>query len=1026
MISAISNNNISNNQVNNDRGIEIQDETNIKSPKRSRYWDNFTFIHIDNNWSLYEGFEWVRGNGSWGNPYIIENITMDASSSPIGSGIFIENSKNDYFIINNCTVYNTGSGINDAGIKLENTNNGSLTNNNCSDNNRYGISLYNNCENNTISGNIANNNTQYGIYLADVNNAKLSGNQMTGCGVGIFGSLVDRSSHTIYINNKVNGKPLYYYVNETGLDADNFTGSGQVILINCSDSVISNLNTSQGSLGIHLYSCDNNTVSGNTANNNTQYGIYLENYSENNTISGNTANNNVIHGIYLYSYCDNNTISGNTANNNAEYGIYLRDNCNDNNISGNTANDNLYGIYLGDNCNDNNISGNTASNTITSNQDIGIYLYDDCDDNIISENTVNDNVIHGIYLWSHCDDNKILNNTVNDNLYGIYLVSDCDNNNITANDVNDNDDRGIYLYSGCDDNTIKKNTINRNNLGIGLYQQSNRNNVSENTLKDNGWCIFESECTDNIRENNDCSGSTKDEPIFINGTGVGAHNWTWAVSEWGFSGSGTEGAPYIIENLNIDGFGITSCIEIINSNAHFIIKNCTVSNSGKGAYEAGIDLQNTNNGTIFNNTCSNNGGYGILLYSSCNINNISGNSANDNILCGIYLENDCDNNTISGNDASNTITSNQDRGISLGNDCDNNTISGNKANKNTEYGIYLRENCDNNTISGNNASNTITANKLIGYGIYLRENCDNNTISGNNANNNKITGIHLKENCNNNTISGNTVKDNRGGSYSGDGIYLEINCNNNTIVGNTIRDNPGNGLTLISSNGNLVYNNNFTNNGPNVLNSGGKYNKWDNGTIGNYWDDYYPGVDADDDGIGDTPYKINFGCQDNIPIWWDAPALNITKPRWHSKLDGKFNSTAPTFHIRVDQGRGHYFWYEILGTGKIMNLTKLNGDLNENITGSINQTLWSSLSYGYITILFYCNDTRGYIGYSDVYVFKEEIIPEPGLPVDDDDDDGYHAAERAIPGYNIFILIGLVGAISAILFKKRLNLKPQY
>jgi len=37
--------------------------------------------------------------------YVIEDLTIDASTSPTGNGIYIKNSKNEYFIIRNCTVY---------------------------------------------------------------------------------------------------------------------------------------------------------------------------------------------------------------------------------------------------------------------------------------------------------------------------------------------------------------------------------------------------------------------------------------------------------------------------------------------------------------------------------------------------------------------------------------------------------------------------------------------------------------------------------------------------------------------------------------------------------------------------------------------------------------------------------------------------------------------------------------------------------------------------------------------------------
>ena len=61
-------------------------------------------------------------------------------------------------------------------------------------------------------------------------------------------------------------------------------------------------------------------------------------------------------------------------------------------------------------------------------------------------------------------------------------------------------------------------------------------------------------------------------------------------------------------------------------------------------------------------------------------------------------------------------------------------------------------------------------------------------------------------------------------------------------------------------------------------------------------------------------------------------------------MDQKFGSIAPTCNISIVEGLGDYFWCEFLGTGKIMNLTKLNGVANENITGLIDQAQWKTLS----------------------------------------------------------------------------------
>ena len=69
--------------------------------------------------------------------------------------------------------------------------------------------------------------------------------------------------------------------------------------------------TASYNCGIYLYSSSDNTITGNTCNNNSYDGIYLYSSSNNNTITGNTCNNNNEAGIYLH-YADNNTVTGNT------------------------------------------------------------------------------------------------------------------------------------------------------------------------------------------------------------------------------------------------------------------------------------------------------------------------------------------------------------------------------------------------------------------------------------------------------------------------------------------------------------------------------------------------------------------------------------------------------------------------------------------------------------------------------------------------------------------------------------------
>jgi len=471
-------------------------------------------IYIDDtnpssNWSVAKDAGICTGNGTYSEPYVIEDLVIDGGGS--GSGIFIENS-NVYFKIENCTVYNSGTHLTHAGVRFLNTNNSQLIDNNCSYNNK-GIILkycnnntisgntvtYNNndgidlefSDNNTISGNTINNNWDgidlefsdnntisgntanynvVGIKFEYSGNNTVSGNLMNKCGLQLYRcSFEELRSHDIDTTNLVNGKPLYYYTNEENLGSTDFANAGQVILVNCNDSLISNLNVSYSTFGISLYYCNNNDISGNTANNN-YIGIQLQ-CCDDNAVSGNTANNNYM-GIYLHD-CDDNAVSGNTANYTSHWGICLRDSDN-NTISGNTVNYNRVS---------------------------GIYLRDS-DNNTISGNTVNYNRVSGIDLLSS-DYSTILENIANNNGdYGICLLSSWFNN-ITGNIASANNGSGIGLL-GSWSNNIMGNIASANNIS-GIYLSSSDNNiVSGNTLLGNRECIIEENCEGNVFENNDC------------------------------------------------------------------------------------------------------------------------------------------------------------------------------------------------------------------------------------------------------------------------------------------------------------------------------------------------------------------------------------------------------------------------------------------------------------------------------------------------------------------------------------------
>jgi parallel beta-helix repeat protein len=112
--------------------------------------------------------------------------------------------------------------------------------------------------------------------------------------------------------------------------------------------------------------------------------------------------------------------------------------------------------------------------------------------------------------------------------------------------------------------------------------------------------------------------------------------------------------------------------------------------------------------------------------------------------------------------------------------------------------------------------------------------------------------------------SSNNFLDNN--SFLNNNYALRIKgSRNNNIYNNNITIN-GYGLYFCcGARDNIAYNNNFIENIYWNANDG-IGNIWDNGIIGNYWDDYN-GTDNNEDGIGDEPYIITGGkFQDNYPL----------------------------------------------------------------------------------------------------------------------------------------------------------------
>ena len=91
-------------------------------------------------------------------------------------------------------------------------------------------------------------------------------------------------------------------------------------------------------------------------------------------------------------------------------------------------------------------------------------------------------------------------------------------------------------------------------------------------------------------------------------------------------------------------------------------------------------------------------------------------------------------------------------------------------------------------------------------------------------------------------------------------VYL-ANSHDNEFSGNVIADCNVGLVTAINSRDNVISANSFFGNGLQGLDQQ-RFNRWYDGSIGNYWSDYC-GSDVDGDGIGDEPY---YGVWDSYPL----------------------------------------------------------------------------------------------------------------------------------------------------------------
>ena len=215
------------------------------------------------NWFFTEAsYEWCIGSGLINDPYIIENVTIDATGA---NGITIENS-NASFILRNCVIYNAAL----RGIFLEDVDNGLIYNNTSSEN-------YN------------------GIFIRRANFINISYNHVVdnthnGIEMGSFCSSCVVSDNVI-INNYQNGivlrqENLYCNITNNTVIGHIYSGIHVQGGSNYNNILFNTVKNNPGN-GISIYYSSQNNVSANKVYNNQQFGIVMREGNSNNIISQN-------------------------------------------------------------------------------------------------------------------------------------------------------------------------------------------------------------------------------------------------------------------------------------------------------------------------------------------------------------------------------------------------------------------------------------------------------------------------------------------------------------------------------------------------------------------------------------------------------------------------------------------------------------------------------------------------------------------------------------------------------------------
>lgn len=607
-------------------------------------------IHIDSDaeFAAIASIEGWQGDGSEGDPYLIEGYEIDATGHK--QAVFIGNNT-VHFRISGCHL----SGAVESGVQLLNSTNATLVDNQCVSNVWNGIAIVDshlvNATNNSCVG------SHYGILVHSCYLGRLANNNCTSNGDGI---LVRYSSEIEIVENTCGdssgdsvsdfGDGIRLEESDQNVISNNSCTTNlryQIRLEHCDDNlleddVVNDLSTPSYEEGLYLYCSNHNVITGITHSPTTP--IDLE-QSSHNEISGclggtirltlqsdwNTVSDSRCTQGILLSQSSNNTISSNNCSY-ARKGIELW-NSHDNLVSNNSCILNRgayismmnrpagYGILCWYDSSRNTISGNNCSHTMFNGGNNAYGISASGTGNILIYNVVAHSEQFG--MVANGADQVIRNNTIESNDFrGLTVSAEGGAVVIENNSVRFNQNGGIRV-SG--DGAMVVGNIVESNHGLGIESDSSStgNTFLENRMTNDG--IF----PDSEFEWADTSNTVNGKPVYHlrSQNGGTVPSGAGQVILYQCTDVTVEGQDILMADVGIKLEQSTSCIvrnnrcnvQTVGVWLYSSSSNTIQGNNISGNHENGLKLELSNGNMIMENGIFDNQGYGMRVSGNGNM-----------------------------------------------------------------------------------------------------------------------------------------------------------------------------------------------------------------------------------------------------------------------------------------------------------------------------------------------------------------------------------------------------------------------